>query len=292
MKINSIQWVLDQHKKTGLPVWDLAIREESAETGADETAIRAQLQKTLEAMRAAVKGGLRQDMRSVTGMTGGDAYRYHAHAGEGKALLGPLAAKAISYALATSEYNAAMGVIVAAPTAGSAGILPGLLIAAQEELGFDDTIAQNALMTASVVGCVIAEKATLAGAVGGCQAECGSAAAMAAAALCCIKGADLETCMHGAALALKNTLGLACDPVAGLVEVPCVKRNGVYTILALTAADMALAGIRSFIPPDEVIEAMGEIGRVMPSCIRETAEGGLATTATGLLARNRLFGEK
>ena len=292
MKINSIQWVLDQHKKTGLSIWDLAIREESAETGADETAIRAQLQKTLEAMRAAVKGGLRQDMRSVTGMTGGDAYRYHAHAGEGKALLGPLAAKAISYALATSEYNAAMGVIVAAPTAGSAGILPGLLIAAQEELGFDDTIAQNALMTASVVGCVIAEKATLAGAVGGCQAECGSAAAMAAAALCCIKGADLETCMHGAALALKNTLGLACDPVAGLVEVPCVKRNGVYTILALTAADMALAGIRSFIPPDEVIEAMGEIGRVMPSCIRETAEGGLATTVTGLLARNRLFGDK
>ena len=127
MKINSIQWVLDQHQKTGLSIWDLALREESAETGADEAAIRAQLQKTLEAMRAAVRGGLREDMHSVTGMTGGDAYRYHRHAGEGKALLGALGAKAISYALATSEYNAAMGVIVAAPTAGSAGILPGLL---------------------------------------------------------------------------------------------------------------------------------------------------------------------
>lgn len=292
MKISSIQWVLDQNKKTGLSIWDLAIREENAETGADEAAIRAQLQKTLEAMRGAVRGGLREDMRSVTGMTGGDAFRYERYAKEGQALMGSLAAKAISYALATSEYNAAMGVIVAAPTAGSAGILPGLLIAAQEELGFDDTVAQNALMTASVVGCVIAEKATLAGAVGGCQAECGSAAAMAAAALCTVRGADLETCMHGAALALKNTLGLACDPVAGLVEVPCVKRNGIYTILALTAADMALAGIRSFIPPDEVIEAMAQIGSVMPACIRETAEGGLATTATGLLARHKLFGEK
>ena len=292
MKISSIQWVLDQYKKTGLSICDLAIREEIAESGSSEEDVRAQLQRTLEAMRAAVKGGLRQDMTSVTGMTGGDAWRYSQRAGEGKALMGPLAAKAISYALATSEYNAAMGVIVAAPTAGSAGILPGLLIAAQEELGFDDRTAQDALIVASVIGCVIAEKATLAGAVGGCQAECGSAAAMTAAALCHIMGADAETVVHGAALALKNTLGLACDPVAGLVEVPCVKRNGVYTILALTAADMALAGIRSFIPPDEVIEAMGEIGRVMPSCIRETAEGGLATTATGLLARNRLFGEK
>ena len=193
------------------------------------------------------------------------------------------------YSLGTSEYNAAMGVIVAAPTAGAAGVLPGVLLAAQEEYGFTDREAVNALITATGIGAVIATRATISGAQGGCQAEVGSGCAMAAAALCDVMGGTARQTTHAAAIALKNALGLACDPVAGLVEVPCIKRNGMYACMAIAAADLALAGVESFIPPDEVIDAMYQIGCNLPACIRETAEGGLAITPTGLKAKRRLF---
>lgn len=289
MIIPSIDYILDEAAKNNQPIWQVVLHEEQEDSGLSVEAIRERVGRVYDVMREAATNGISAELRSVSGLTGGDAARYYNHYRNHKNLLGSLCARAMSYALATSEYNAAMGVIVAAPTAGSAGVLPGVLIAAQEEYGFSDRDAINALITASGIGAVIAKRATISGAQGGCQAEMGSGSAMAAAALCEVMGGTARQCTHAAALALKNSLGLACDPVAGLVEVPCVKRNGIYAVMAIAAADMALAGVESFIPPDEVIDAMYQIGCNMPACIRETAEGGLAITPTAIRAKNRLF---
>ncbi len=289
MDISSIDHLLDEAAKSSLPIWQIVLREEQSDSGESQEAILDRAMHTYEVMKNAAMSGIASDMRSVSGLTGGDAARYYNHLRNHKSLLGSLEAKAVAYALGTSGYNAAMGVVVACPTAGAAGIVPGVLIAAQEEYGFSDREAVCGLLTASGIGGVVATRATISGAAGGCQAECGTAAAMAAAALAEVMGGSPRQCAAAAALALKNTLGLACDPVAGLVEVPCVKRNGVYAVMAVAAADMALAGIDSFIPLDEVIDAMYQIGTAMPACIRETAEGGLAATPTGQAARRRLF---
>jgi L-serine dehydratase len=289
MELQSIDQILDETAKNSQPIWQVVLREEQNDTGSSVEEIRARVEKAWQVMKNAAMAGIASDLRSVSGLTGGDAAKYYSHLRDHKSILGAFPGKAVAYALATSGYNAAMGIIVAAPTAGAAGILPGVLIAAQEEFGFTDREAVNALLTAGGIGVVIATRASISGAQGGCQAECGAAAAMAAAALCDVLGGTPRQCAHAAALALKNTLGLACDPVAGLVEVPCVKRNGVMATLAIAACDMALANIESFIPLDEVIDAMYQIGSVMPACIRETAEGGLATTPTGLAAKRRLF---
>ncbi len=289
MNIPSIDYILDEAAKNNQAIWQVVLREEQADSGLSIEQLRERVAHAYDVMRDAASNGISSEMKSVSGLTGGDAARYYKHFKNHKNLLGTLSAKAMAYALATSEYNAAMGVIVAAPTAGGAGVLPGVLIAAQEEYGFTDREAVNALITASGIGAVIATRATISGAQGGCQAEVGSACAMAAAALCDVLGGTSRQTTHAAAIALKNALGLACDPVAGLVEVPCVKRNGMYATMAVAAADLALAGVESFIPPDEVIDAMYQIGCNMPSCIRETAEGGLAITPTGLKAKRRLF---
>ena len=289
MDIPSVDYLLDETAKNSQPIWQVLLREEQADSGESQEAILERALQTYDVMKNAAMSGIASDMKSVSGLTGGDAAQYYNHLRNHKSLLGSLEAKAVAYALGTSGYNAAMGVVVACPTAGAAGIVPGVLIAAQEEYGFSDREAVYGLLTASAIGGVVATRATLSGAAGGCQAECGTAAAMAAAALCEVLGGSPRQCADSAALALKNCLGLACDPVAGLVEVPCVKRNGVYAVMSIAAADMALAGIRSFIPLDEVIDAMYQIGCSMPSCIRETAEGGLAATPTGLAAKRRLF---
>ena len=270
MDLESMDILLDETAKNGLSIGQVVLREEQRETGMTQDALLEKVSRAWQVMKNAASAGIATDMRSVSGLTGGDAARYYNHLRNHKNLLGTLEAKAVAYALATGGYNAAMGVIAAAPTAGAAGIVPGVLIAAQEELGFAERDALEALLTAGGVGAVIANRATISGAAGGCQAECGTAAAMAAAALTDVMGGTPRQCANAAALALKNTLGLACDPVAGLVEVPCVKRNGIYAVLAIAAADMALAGIESFIPLDEVIDAMYQIGCAMPSCIRET----------------------
>lgn len=288
MDLESMDILLDETAKNGLSIGQVVLREEQRETGMTQDALLEKVSRAWQVMKNAASAGIATDMRSVSGLTGGDAARYYNHLRNHKNLLGTLEAKAVAYALATGGYNAAMGVIAAAPTAGAAGIVPGVLIAAQEELGFAERDALEALLTAGGVGAVIANRATISGAAGGCQAECGTAAAMAAAALTDVMGGTPRQCANAAALALKNTLGLACDPVAGLVEVPCVKRNGIYAVLAIAAADMALAGIESFIPLDEVIDAMYQIGCAMPSCIRETGEGGLAVTPTGQAAKRRL----
>ena len=289
MDIPSIDYLLDETAKNGQPIWQVVLREEQHDSGDSQEAILARAMHTYEVMKNAAMSGIATGMKSVSGLTGGDAATYYNYLRNHKSLLGSMESKAVAYALGTSGYNAAMGVVVACPTAGAAGIVPGVLIAAQEEYGFSDREAVYGLLTASAIGGVVATRATISGAAGGCQAECGTAAAMAAAALVEVMGGSARQCVDAAALALKNCLGLACDPVAGLVEVPCVKRNGVYAVMAISAADMALAGIRSFIPLDEVIDAMYQIGCSMPSCIRETAEGGLAATPTGVAAKRRLF---
>ena len=252
MDISSVDFLLDETAKNGQPIWQIVLREEQNDSGESQESIFQRAMHTYEVMKNAAMSGIASDMKSVSGLTGGDAANYYNYLRNHKSLLGNLESKAVAYALGTSGYNAAMGVVVACPTAGAAGIVPGVLIAAQEEYGFSDREAVCGLLTASAIGGVVATRATISGAAGGCQAECGTAAAM----LVEVMGGTPRQCADAAALALKNSLGLACDPVAGLVEVPCVKRNGVYSVMAIAAADMALAGISSFIPLDEVIDAL------------------------------------
>jgi len=238
------------------------------------------MHEMLGVMKAAILTGLDKDLRSGSGMTGGNAYRMKAAIDSGK-LENSVSNRAAAYALATTETNASMGKIVAAPTAGASGVLPAVLIAAAEIFEIDDEKVVDALFLAGEYGMRIAKIASLSGASGGCQAECGSATAMAAAALAQLMGGSAAQSENAAALALKALLGLVCDPVAGLVEVPCVKRNANCSSIAITSANMALAGIESVIPFNEVVLAMKQIGQNMPSELKETALGGCAVSETG-----------
>jgi L-serine dehydratase len=236
--------------------------------------------KILSVMRSSVKQGLINCAKTESGMSGGDAALMKKALDTG-IIPDDLINTAAVYALAVAEENARMGRIVAAPTAGASGILPGVLIALSERNNFDDKSLINALFVAGNIGLYIANHASLSGAKGGCQAECGSAAAMAAAAMIFLYGGDEETGHHAAAIALKSALGLVCDPVGGLVEVPCIKRNANLAAVAITSANMALSGIKSFIPFKEVVGAMKQVGSAIPKSLRETAGGGLAVTPTG-----------
>ena len=220
-------------------------------------------------------------IRSTSGLIGGDAGKMADYVSEGHTLGGTLLGKIIAAALRMGECNACMKRIVAAPTAGACGVLPAVLLPCGEELASDDSALIEALYVAAGIGSVIAARASISGAECGCQAEIGSASAMAAAALVHLRGGTAEQMANAAALALKGLLGLVCDPVGGLVEVPCVKRNVIGAVNALSAAEMSLAGIESRIPPDEVFDAMAEIGAALPPSLRETGEGGLAATPTG-----------
>ena len=240
----------------------------------EESALVEKMRHALEVMRQSVQEGLSPERRSLSGMVGGQAALLYARCRT--ALGGGASGLAAAYALAVAECNACMGKIVAAPTAGACGILPGALLAVQETQGYSDEQLVDALFTAAAVGRVIARRASISGAQGGCQAECGSAAAMTAAALVDLAGGTPQMAADACAFALMNTLGLVCDPVGGLVEVPCVYRNAAGATLALTAADMALCGIRSPIDADEVIDAMKAVGDAMPASLREPGEGGCA----------------
>ncbi len=230
-------------------------------------------------------------LRSVSGLVGGDGEKMEHYCREQRCMCGDYLGQAITLALSMAESNACMRRIVAAPTAGSCGVLPAVLIPLYRQGEITNSQVLEALYVASGIGAVIASKASISGAAGGCQAEVGSASAMAAGALVHLKGGNGIQIAHAVAMALKNLLGLICDPVAGLVEVPCVKRNVVGTVNAVSAADMALAGITSRIPVDEVIVAMGEVGQKLPQEFRETALGGLAATPTGRELSQRLFGK-
>ena len=288
----SIHELAVQAAAKGMTIGQLALADQAAQTETAPDILMRRMRRNLEVMQAAARDGAAKDLRSTSGLTGGDAWKMREYLARGGALCGPVGARAIAIALAVAEYNAAMGRIVAAPTAGSCGILPGAVLALLEQGLADEDAAVDGLFCAGAIGMVIANQASIAGAEGGCQAECGSASAMAAAALVQMRGGSPAMAEQAAAIAIKNQLGLVCDPVAGLVEVPCIKRNAGGVTNALTAADMALAGIVSVIPVDEVVGAMREVGESLPCALRETAQGGLAATPTGQRIRERLFGKQ
>jgi len=265
----------------------LALEVESKDQGRSVEDIRAALRRALDVMRGAIAQGLTGEHRSASGLVGGDAAKLHA--GPPGPLAGTPFRDVLARALAVQEVNAAMGVIVAAPTAGGAGVLPAVLTGLADARGLDDEALVDALATAGLIGAVVAERASLSGAEGGCQAETGAAAGMAAGAATEMLGGTPAQVGHAVALAQQGTLGLVCDPLGGLVELPCVFRNATGAAIALAAVEMALAGISFAIPADEVIDTMGEIGREMDVRYRETAGGGLAATPTGRrLAKERL----
>ncbi len=279
---------LATQQKTTIAQVMLEVEEE--QSGQSKSVIVARMSAQFDVMEHAVRQGVSEAMVSRSGLTGGDAQRLMAYVQQGPHLLDADSLRAVAYATAVSEVNAAMGRIVATPTAGSAGILPGVLVYVLDTGRFPREAVVHSLLTAAALGLVIANSASISGAAGGCQAEVGSATAMAAGALVELAGGTPEQVGHAVGLALKNSLGLVCDPVAGLVEIPCITRNGLHAITALAAAEMALAGVRSLIPPDEVIRAMYEIGQQMPISLRETGIGGLAGTPTGKRLREKVLG--
>ena len=278
-----------QAEQAGTTISQAVLSDQALQLGLEERAVYEQMADRLQVMRESARAGMDPELRSASGLSGGDAAKMLAYARSG-GISGPFVSRAIARALAVSEYNAAMGRIVAAPTAGSCGILPGTVLSVLEGEGCSLEAAVMALFTAGGFGMVIGNKATLAGAEGGCQAECGAAAAMAAAALVELRGGSPAQASHACAMALKNQLGLVCDPVAGLVEIPCIKRNVGGVMIALSSAEMALAGVESKIPTDECIDAMYEVGRTLPASLRETSQGGLAATPTGLKLKKQIFG--
>lgn len=271
-------------------VAELMIATEYELTGRERDEVLRLMTRNLEVMKASVIMGL-DESKSRSGLTGGDATKLHKYIQSGKALSDYTVLTAAKNAIAVNEYNAKMGLVCATPTAGSAGCLPAVLTSAIEKLELTETQQLDFLLTAGAFGLVIANNASISGAEGGCQAEVGSAAAMSAAALVLAAGGTPFQASQAICFVIKNMLGLICDPVAGLVEVPCVKRNAMGASYAFIAADMALAGIESKIPVDEVIDAMYQVGVSMPTAFRETAEGGLATTPTGRKLSKEIFGD-
>ena len=249
------------------------------------------MKKTLDAMRSGATEAREKEVYSVSGLIGGDAYKMQQYFKKGNSLTGDTMVLAMAMALSSSEVNASMGKIVACPTAGSCGILPAVILTAGERLEKNDEELMRALFASAAVGMIIGRNATFAGAEGGCQAECGSAAAMASAAVVEMMGGTPEMALDAGAIVFKNILGLVCDPIAGLVEVPCAKRNFAGAVSALTTADLVMAGIHSKIPFDDTVEAMYRVGKSLPASLRETALGGLAITKTGLKLKEKVFGK-
>jgi L-serine dehydratase len=281
--------LIELAESQNIKISDIMIAQEVEFTGKSKDEIITRMDENLRVMEEAVEKGL-QGVRSHSGLTGGDAVLMQKYIEKGNFLSGETILDAVSKAVATNEVNAAMGTICATPTAGSAGVVPGTLFAVKKKLNPTREQMIHFLFTSGAFGFVVANNASISGAAGGCQAEVGSAAGMAAAAIVEMAGGTPAQCAEAMAITLKNMLGLVCDPVAGLVEVPCVKRNAMGAANAMVAADMALAGITSRIPCDEVIDAMFKIGQSMPSALRETAQGGLADTPTGRRLEAKIFG--
>ncbi len=271
----SIESLLRDAAETGRSLPEVVLALESEESGRAPAEIRQRIRQTLGVMREAIEEGLKGEVRSPSGLTGGRAARLW---NDGPRLLGTRVTTTLARAIATLEVNAAMGLIVAAPTAGAAGVLPAIMMSTGEFLERDEEALIDAMLVAGGVGGVIAHRASLSGAEGGCQAETGTAAAMGAAAVCWLGGGSDEQVATAVALALQGMLGLICDPIGGLVEIPCIYRNASAAMQAIAAAEMALAGLDFPVSADEVIDVMGEVGRRMPVEYRETAQGGLAAT--------------
>lgn len=274
-------------KEKNKTIYEIALDNEVSQGEYTEYQVRLQAKKSLDAMKDAIKIGLKSTEPSPSGMSGDDCDKLQNS--QAKFILGSTPQKIMEYALATSEQNLRMGRIVACPTAGSCGIVPAVLIAYAEDNNINENDQINALITAGEVGRLVANKMALAGAVGGCQAECGVASAMATAALTQMRGGSVKQIINAVALALKNILGLTCDPVCGLVEIPCVKRNPFLAIHAVTASELAMADIISKIPIDEVVDAMEQTGQLMSPLLKESSQGGLAKTRTAVALEKNIL---
>ncbi|HDC8090473.1 TPA: L-serine ammonia-lyase, iron-sulfur-dependent, subunit alpha [Staphylococcus aureus] len=288
---DSIRETIDYAVENNMSFADIMVKEEMELSGKSRDEVRAQMKQNLDVMRdAVIKGTTGDGVESVTGYTGHDAAKLRDYNETHHALSGYEMIDAVKGAIATNEVNAAMDIICATPTAGSSGTIPGALFKLEKTHDLTEEQMIDFLFTSALFGRVVANNASVAGATGGCQAEVGSASAMAAAAAVAIFGGSPEASGHAMALAISNLLGLVCDPVAGLVEIPCVMRNAIGSGNALISADLALAGIESRIPVDEVIEAMDKVGRNLPASLRETGLGGLAGTPTGEAIKRKIFG--
>lgn len=283
---NEMLLVCGQRNK---PIYELVIEKEMFLLDLSSDEVLDKVKKSLNAMKNAIKCGLKSKEKSISKQCGDDCDRLQKRFNSHPAMLGKLFEKITTYALATIEENLRMGIIVACPTAGSCGIVPAVLIAAAEEFCLSEKDEVNALITAGEIGAIVQNKMALAGAVAGCQAECGVASAMSAGALTQMLGGNEKQIVHAVALALKNVLGLTCDPVAGLVEIPCVKRNAFLAIHAVTAAELALSGVESKIPPDEVVDAMCQTGQLMSPMLKESSQAGLAKTKTALKIEQKVL---
>lgn len=284
--ISDLQLVCGQKNKK---IFELVQELEAATLEISVDELRAKAKKSLDAMKEAIAEGLKSNQKSISGQCGDDCQKLLVHFSEAKPLFGELFEKVATYALATIEENLRMGKIVACPTAGSCAIVPSVLIAISEKLEISEDEQIDALITAGEIGVLVENKVSLAGAVAGCQAECGVASAMAAAALTQIRGGNISQIIHAVALALKNILGLTCDPVAGLVEIPCVKRNVFLAMHAITASELALADVKSKIPPDEVIDALVQTGQLMSPMLKESSQAGLAKTKTAIKIEKKVL---
>ena len=270
---------------------EYAIRVEMEDKGLSREEVYEKMAKNLKVMKDGATEGREKEVYSLSGLIGGDGYKIQKYLEKGDTLTGDVTVKAMAMALSSSEVNAGMGRIVACPTAGSCGILPAVILSAGEKLGKTDEELIDGLFASAAVGMIIGMNATLSGAEGGCQAECGSASAMAAGGLVELMGGTPEMSLNAAAIVIKNILGLVCDPVAGLVEIPCAKRNASGAVNAICAADLVMAGIESKIPFDDTVSAMAQVGKALPETLRETALGGVAITKTGLMLKKKVFGK-
>lgn len=278
MDFRSGETLLKICEESNISIWEAMLLREIDNIGSTRDAAFSRMEHSWEIMKNSAKAALKGDIVSMGGLIGGEAASLHARSLSGKpSVCGSLMSRAICYAMGVLEVNSSMGLIVAAPTAGSSGVIPGTFLAIQEELGFTDEDMIKALFNAGAVGYLIAYNATIAGAEGGCQAEVGSASAMAASAITELMGGTPRQCLEAATSAISNLLGLVCDPIGGLVEAPCQQRNAVGVSNALICAEIALSGIQNIVPFDEAIAVMYHVGKTMPGELRETAMGGMAT---------------
>ncbi|MBL4933989.1 L-serine ammonia-lyase, iron-sulfur-dependent, subunit alpha [Clostridium paridis] len=281
--------LLEICESKGISLSEYAILYEMDSKEATREEVIELMRKHYEVMKRSCSEGMEKEVYSVSGLIGGDGYKIKKYLNSGKSITGNVMIKAMGRAISCAEVNASMGQIVACPTAGSCGILPAVILTAGEKLELSEDEQIRGLFSAAALGLIIAQNATLAGAEGGCQAECGSAAAMSAAAVVEMMGGSPKMSLDAAAIVFKNIIGLVCDPIAGLVEVPCAKRNFAGAISALTTADLVMAGVESKIPFDDALSAVYTVGKNMPSELRETALGGLAITKTGMELKEKVF---
>lgn len=289
---NSGQDLIDICREENISLSEYAIRQEMELKEVSREYLMEEMARTLEVMKESATKGREQEVYSLSGLIGGDAFRLQQYHDKGTSLMGNGIIKAMAMAISSSEVNGSMGKIIACPTAGSCGIMPAVLLTTGELLGKTDEELVQALFAGSAIGIIIGKNATFAGAEGGCQAECGSAAAMAAGTVVELMGGTVEQSLDAGAIVFKNVLGLVCDPVAGLVEIPCAKRNVSGAINALCTADMVMAGVTSKIPFDDALAAMYKVGINLPEELRETALGGIAATPTGKAMQEKVFGKK